>query len=105
MTCLLCHRAVRARGVCEPHYISFSHRVKRGLTTWEALEAEGKTLPARPRGKARARPPMNPAERAFLNLYGKRPTEKEREQFGSFYQNLSAASPDVLLHDSTQAVG
>lgn len=40
-----CHRTRSVRGLCPPHYQAAQHYVKAGLTTWEKLEASGKSLP------------------------------------------------------------
>lgn len=41
-----CGGLVKSRGVCNCCYQGYNQMVKRGETTWEQLEAEGKTLPA-----------------------------------------------------------
>lgn len=42
-----CDREVRSRGLCSGHYGAARHYVARGKTTWERLEATGKSLPLR----------------------------------------------------------
>jgi len=42
-----CESAQKVRGLCQTHYQYALRLVKRGKTTWEALEAEGKALPAK----------------------------------------------------------
>jgi hypothetical protein len=50
-TCLECRRRFpQSRGLCGTCYGRALRAVQCGETTWAALEAEGKALPAAPRG-------------------------------------------------------
>lgn len=48
-----CQEKIRCRGLCYRHYRIASRLVKAGRVTWEALEAEGKSVAPRdvPRGR------------------------------------------------------
>ena len=46
LRCLLCPRTVGRRGLCAHHYKQACGAVGSGQTTWAALEAAGKALPA-----------------------------------------------------------
>ena len=52
ITCLHheCEVVARTRGLCYSHYNYLCRQVKAGKTTWAALEAEGKCLPAQKSG-------------------------------------------------------
>lgn len=54
--CLQCpegeKRFARCRGLCRSCYDRQGRDVRRGKTTWAALEKAGKTKPAAPRGRA-----------------------------------------------------
>ena len=50
-SCLRCHaRLSYARGLCLTCYHRAGDAVRAGKTTWAALEAAGRALPALPRG-------------------------------------------------------
>lgn len=39
--CLICSKKATTRGLCAKHYMRQRYRIKRGETTWAALEAQG----------------------------------------------------------------
>lgn len=55
-----------SRGMCLSHYAVKQDLVKRGRTTWEQLEKEGKALPKLDReGKAKIRKMLRPQKRLW----------------------------------------
>jgi hypothetical protein len=59
IACLTCReRVAYRRGCCKRCYQRHGAQVRAGQTTWAALEAEGRALPAAPVGRAWRRYPM-----------------------------------------------
>jgi hypothetical protein len=59
IVCLTCRKHIAAsRGNCGTCYRKYCLAVRAGQTTWAALEAEGKAVPAAPVGAAFRRYPM-----------------------------------------------
>jgi hypothetical protein len=52
VVCLTCRKHIaECRGCCSTCYKRYCRAVRAGQTTWAALEAAGRALPAQPRGK------------------------------------------------------
>lgn len=63
-----CGKPAKTRGLCHNHYRVASHYVASGRTSWETLEASGRSLPAGQRGTKPnswflPEPPKTPQER------------------------------------------
>ena len=52
--CRVCNKVAKARGLCMAHYVDLRKLVISGTTTWETLEAQGRSVP--PKGPGQLNP-------------------------------------------------
>lgn len=93
--CLQCPEGARAfavtRGLCAGCYQRSSHRVRRGETTWEALEQEGQALPPQRRPSAAGgMPAYRHGDRVRLAFGHRHPTHRPLDA-GSVVRELPAS--------------
>ncbi len=59
IACMMsCQRIQYCRGLCTNCYQKYAKMVKKGLTTWEELESQGKAVAGKPRVGFKLRNPI-----------------------------------------------